>query len=231
MSKKTRNLPAIPSEMPPKIEQKRVDVIYSDNHVLVAVKPAGWLTQPDDTGRISLEAAAKDWVKKEYHKPGAVYLHCIHRIDRPVFGLVIFARTSKALSRLNESSRANLIRRFYVAEVEGIVTPKEAVLEHHLLHGDHKAIVTRARGSKKAILTYHTLAQKQHSTSVAIELQTGRYHQIRAQFSAIGHPIVGDKKYGAHSGSGDEIHLACTDLSFPHPVTKEQLEFHVDSPF
>ena len=108
------------------------DIVFCDNHLLVAEKPAGWLTQPDDTDRDSLEVFAKAWVKREFSKPGEVFLHCIHRLDRPVSGLVLFARTSKALSRLNEASRAGEIQRKYLAEVEGIVAGKQGTLEHWL---------------------------------------------------------------------------------------------------
>jgi 23S rRNA pseudouridine1911/1915/1917 synthase len=209
------------------------DILFCDNHVLIAAKPAGLLTQPDKTDRPSLEGFAKDWVKKQYKKPGNVFLHCIHRIDRPVSGLVIFARTSKALSRLNELSRAKEIRRFYRAEVEGILSQKEGTLEHYLIHGEHRALLSKEGSSeaKKATLTYRVHERKEHSTLVDIELDTGRYHQIRAQLSAIGHPVLGDKKYGSKIGDGQFIHLTCTDLQFPHPVTKELLSFHFDTPF
>jgi 23S rRNA pseudouridine1911/1915/1917 synthase len=211
---------------PPEIE-------YSDNHLLVAVKPAGFLTQPDASGRENLEEFAKAWVKKEFHKPGAVFLHCIHRLDRPVAGLVLFARTSKALSRLNEASRAGEIRRWYLAEVEGILPAKEGILEHFLNHGDHRADVVKETHpeAKKAVLHYQVQKITEHTTVVRIELHTGRYHQIRAQFSHIGHPVVGDTRYGSFKGSGDEIHLACTDLELQHPVTKEPLKFHTEAAF
>jgi len=211
---------------------ENLEVVFCDNHLLVTIKPSGCLTQPDDTGRQSLEAVAKEWVKKKYDKPGAVYLHCIHRIDRPVCGLVIFARTSKALSRLNESSRGNLIKRLYTAEVEGPLSPKEGTLEHYLIHGDHRALLAKEKDpeAKKAILHYRTLSSNKQSSLLSINLQTGRYHQIRAQFSFIKHPIIGDGKYGAKFND-EKIHLACTDLCFPHPVTKEELTFHYDAPF
>jgi 23S rRNA pseudouridine1911/1915/1917 synthase len=213
-------------------DSENLNVVYSDNHVLVTIKPAGCLTQPDDTGRQSLEVVAKEWVKRKFNKPGDVFLHCIHRIDRPVWGLVIFARTSKALSRLNESSRDNLIQRLYTAEVEGALPQKEGTLEHYLIHGDHRALVGKQTDpeAKKALLNYRTLKSSKQSTLVSIELKTGRYHQIRAQFSATKHPIIGDGKYGAKH-KDEKIHLACTDLSFPHPVTKEQIILHYTAPF
>ena len=204
-------------------------IIYCDNHVLVALKPAGWLTQPDGGDRPSLEEFCKEWVKKEYHKPGAVFLHAIHRLDRPVLGLVLFARTSKALSRLNVAVRSQDIQRTYAAEVEGIPQEKMGRLEHFLIHEEHRAVVSD-RGepaAKRAVLTYEVKEIKERTTSLTIYLETGRYHQIRAQLAAIGHPIVGDRKYGAKSGNGEKICLYCIELVFTHPVTKERLTFNM----
>jgi 23S rRNA pseudouridine1911/1915/1917 synthase len=201
------------------------EIIYSDNHVLIAAKPPGWLTQPDEGEGESLETFAKAWVKSEYKKPGAVFLHCIHRLDKPVSGLVLFARTSKSLSRMNEQSRGLEIQRIYIAEVEGILAKKEGRLDHYLIHGDHRAIVAKEgqKDAKHARLIYKVLAERSHSTLVEIELETGRYHQIRAQFAAIGHPIWGDKRYGAKQGDGTSIRLHCAKIVLQHPVTKEIL--------
>ncbi len=209
------------------------EIIFSDNHLLVAVKPCGLLTQPDDSGDDSLEAFAKKWVKQEYNKPGNVYLHAIHRLDRPVSGLVLFARTSKALSRLNEQSRNQEIQRIYVAEVEGILPAKEGKLDHYLIHGDHRALIAKAtdKEAKHARLTYQVLKFNPHTTLVSIELETGRYHQIRAQFSASGHPVVGDQRYGSKTGNGIAIHLHCAKLALEHPVTKELLSFESQAYF
>jgi 23S rRNA pseudouridine1911/1915/1917 synthase len=209
------------------------EVLFCDNHILVAAKPAGMLTQPDSSGDESLETFIKAWVKREYQKEGNVFLHCIHRLDRPVSGLVLFARTSKALSRLNEQSRQFEIQRLYVAEVEGILPDKLGQLDHYLIHGDHRAIIAKdgQEGAKHARLKYEALHYMPHSTLVRIELETGRYHQIRAQFSAIGHPLVGDKKYGAKSGDGKTIRLHAAKLAFEHPVTKEILTFESPPPF
>ncbi len=214
-------------------KEKIPEIVFCDNHLLVAGKPAGLLTQPDETGSGSLEQFAKEWVKREFHKPGNVFLHCIHRLDKPVSGLVLFARTSKALSRLNEQSRDQEIQRTYVAEVEGILPQKEGRLDHYLIHGDHKAIVGKEgdADAKHARLTFKTIRFLEHSTLISIELETGRYHQIRAQFSAIGHPIVGDGRYGAKTGDADSIHLHCAKLALKHPVTQEILEFSSPAPF
>jgi 23S rRNA pseudouridine1911/1915/1917 synthase len=212
-------------------KEEALEVIFCDNHLLVAVKPAGLLTQPDESGKPSLEERAKSWIKKEFKKPGNVFLHCIHRLDKPVSGLVLFARTSKALSRLNEQSRNLEIQRMYLAEVEGILSQKEGRLDHYLIHGDHSAIVAKEgdRDAKHARLTYTTLRFLPHSTLVSIELETGRYHQIRAQFSAIGHPVVGDGRYGAKALP--IIHLHSAKLSLQHPVTQEILRFESPAPF
>lgn len=210
-----------------------IEVVFCDNHLLIAVKPCGLPTQPAPEGGESLEGFAKEWVKREYQKPGNVYLHAIHRLDKPVSGLVLFARTSKALSRLNEQQRNQEIQRIYAAEVGGILSAKEGKLDHYLIHGDHKAIVAdpRDKEAKHARLTYQVVQFREHSTMVAIELETGRYHQIRVQFSAIGHPIVGDLRYGAKGGDEKAIHLHCMKLAFEHPVTKEVLQFQSLAPF
>ena len=209
------------------------EILFCDNHLLVAAKPSMLLTQPNDSSDPSLEAFAKAWVKKEYHKPGNVFLHAVHRLDRPVSGLVLFARTSKALSRLNESQRNFEIQRIYIAEVEGQLALKSGKLDHYLIHGDHRAIVAKENEpqAKHARLTYEVIRHNQRTTHVSIELETGRYHQIRAQFSASGHPIVGDQKYGAKTGHSKSIHLHSAKLYFKHPTTKELLEFETPQPF
>lgn len=207
------------------------EIIFCDNHLLVAVKRAGVPTQPSPEGGMSLEGLAKEWVKEEYQKPGNVFLHAIHRLDKPVSGLVLFARTSKALSRLNEQQRDMEIQRIYVAEIEGMLSIPEGALNHYLIHGDHRAILAKEGDpeAKHARLTYRTLQVRPHTTLVHIELETGRYHQIRAQFSAIGHPIVGDERYGAKSNGA--IHLHCSMLALKHPVTQEVLQFQSPAPF
>lgn len=208
------------------------NVLYVDNHLLLANKQTGVLTQPDGCGALDLETEMKAWVKREYEKPGAVFLHAVHRIDKPVSGLVLFARTSKALSRLNEQIRKGEIQRFYFAEVEGIVSVEAGRLEHYLRHGSHSAILSSKNDpeAKLAILSYKIESRGEKTTRLRIELQTGRYHQIRAQFAAIGHPVVGDHRYGAH-GLGQAIHLHCAGLSFLHPVTQEALSFEALPPF
>ena len=209
------------------------EILYVDNHLVIAAKPCGMLTQPDDTGAPSLEASVKLWIKNEYQKKGNVFLHAIHRLDRVVSGLLLFARTSKSLSRMNEQSRQQEIQRIYLAEVEGFLTKKEGQLDHFLIHGEHRAVIAKKDDpdAKHARLSYKTVKAKAHSTIVEIELDTGRYHQIRAQFSAIGHPILGDRRYGSQTDGGDAIRLHGWKLLFQHPVTKELMAFETPAPF
>lgn len=190
-------------------------MIFSDNHILVVEKPAGLATQPE------LHEVAKAWVKQKYNKPGAVFLEPVHRLDKPVSGLVLFARTSKALSRLNEQMRERKIQKFYLAKVEGEVEEK-GVLRHNLLHADHRAVVDKS--GKPAVLSFLRLAQKEGYSLVEVALETGRYHQIRAQFGAVGHPVLGDAKYGA-KGDLKKIPLHHHKIVFSHPTTKEILTF------
>lgn len=207
------------------------NVIYCDNHILVVNKPAGWLTQPDGTKTVDLEGRLKAWVRMACQKKGGIFLHALHRIDRPVSGLVLFARTSKALSRLNDQARDGRIRRFYVAIIEGVLSNQEEVLEHYLIHGDHRADVSTRSDAKFAQLSYRVEKVEEKNTRVRIELKTGRYHQIRAQFAAIRHPIVDDIRYGASSGDGKTIQLHCIALQFHHPVRKEEMRFDCPIPF
>ena len=186
------------------------NAIFEDNHLLIIDKPAGMLTQGANG-----EEGLEELLKKK-HK----FLRCVHRIDAPVSGIVVFAKSSKALSRLNTSMREKLWTKIYIARIEGILKGS-GTLEHNLLHGDRKAIIDPT--GKKSILKYQVL----ESGLVEIELITGRYHQIRVQFSAIGHPIVGDVKYGATQNATcgpKTIDLHHHRLTFPHPITKELVQ-------
>lgn len=191
------------------------NVVYSDNHLLVVEKPAEMATQPD------LTELAKAWVKKKYNKPGNVYLHPVHRLDKAVSGLVLFARTSKALSRLQEMMRERRIKKTYHALVEGKLSEDQGKLVHHLIHGSFRAEVSKE--GKESILEYRVLKHQQGVSLLEINLITGRYHQIRAQLSAIGHPVLGDEKYGSKRSWPKGIALHHSELEFEHPVTKESL--------
>jgi 23S rRNA pseudouridine1911/1915/1917 synthase len=191
------------------------NIIYSDNHLLVVEKPADMATQPD------LTELAKAWIKKKYQKPGNVFLHPAHRLDKAVSGLVLFARTSKALSRLQEMMRERKIKKIYHALVEGKLPEDQGKLVHSLVHGSFRAEVSR--DGKESILEYRVLKQERGVTLLEINLITGRYHQIRAQLSAIGCPILGDEKYGSKKSWPKGIALHHSEMRFEHPVTKESL--------
>ncbi len=192
-------------------------ILYCDNHLLVILKPPMVATQPD------LEEEGKAWLKKKFAKPGNVFLHAIHRLDKPVSGVVLFARTSKALSRLQAMMREKEIAKTYVAEIEGHLEKEEGTLKHFLVHDEHRARVD-FRNGKEALLHYRVLKKKKETSLVEINLETGRYHQIRAQFSAVGHPIVGDTKYGSKRFCKEGISLESTKLSFKHPITGKEIE-------
>ena len=173
-------------------------------------------TQPD------LVDLAKAWVKEAYQKPGRIFLEPIHRLDKPVSGLVLFARTSKALSRLQEQMRERNIEKTYEAWVEGTVVQESGILRHKLLHGSHRAEVSPE--GKEAVLEYTVVERAEGRTKLRIQLHTGRYHQIRAQFAATGYPVLGDAKYGSRVRWGEGIALQAVGLVFEHPVTHKRVE-------
>ena len=198
-----------------------VEVLFSDNHLLALNKPAELLTQPSGTDRDSLEAQGKLWVQKACNKPGNVFLHAAHRIDFPVSGIVLFARTSKALSRLNESIRNGHMHKTYLALVSPPPKAAEGQLEHYLLHGDHEALVVGkdTPRAQRARLRYRTIAKMDKVAMLEVLLETGRYHQIRAQLSAVGSPILNDTRYGGVVCPGVRgIGLHHHRLEIPHPV-------------
>lgn len=191
------------------------NILFCDNHVLVVDKPAEMATQPD------LCELAKAWVKKKFNKPGNVFLEPIHRLDSPVSGVVLFARTSKALSRLQQQMREHQIEKIYQAWIEGAPPQDQGVLKHYLLHGFFRAEVSPE--GKEAILEYQVRQREKERSFVEIRLHTGRYHQIRAQMSAIGCPIIGDKKYGSRIAWKKGIALSAVKLTFKHPVTGDSI--------
>lgn len=192
--------------------------LFEDNHLLIVNKPVGLLTQPSGTDQDNLEARWKQWIKEKYKKPGNVFLEAIHRLDKPVSGIVVFAKTSKALSRLNEAQRDKLSKKVYVALLEKEPEEKEGALRHMLAHDEHRARVD-ANG-KLAVLHYKVIGERR----VEIVLETGRYHQIRAQFSAIGCPIIGDARYGSETKvAGGGIYLHHFRLELVHPISGERM--------
>lgn len=204
------------------------DILYEDNHLLVVNKHCGDLVQPDPSGESALEDQIKAFIRQRDAKPGAVFLGVVHRIDRPVSGAVVFAKTSKALTRLNEMIRNGEIRKIYWALTEQTPNPEEGELRHYILR-DGKTNRSRAYDAPKgdaklSRLRYRTLGASTHYSLVEIELLTGRHHQIRAQLSKIGCPIRGDLKYGAkRSNPGGGISLHSRSVELLHPVRKEPI--------
>jgi 23S rRNA pseudouridine1911/1915/1917 synthase len=212
-----------------------IDVLYEDNHLIIVNKPAGLLSQPTDIESDSVEVRVKAWLKEKYQKPGNVFAGVIHRLDKPVSGILVLAKTSKALSRLNESMRSRDMKKTYCALVEGSLPKKPGTLTHYLKHGDHCSLISNQndKEAKLARLHYESIKEIERKTLVHIVLETGRYHQIRCQFAATGHPVVGDLRYGGKKGlvnlPANAIALHHMHLSLIHPVTKATLE--IDAPF
>ncbi|MBS7318808.1 MAG: RNA pseudouridine synthase [Prevotella sp.] len=214
-----------------------MQVVYEDNHIIVVYKESGEIVQGDKTGDTPLSETVKAYIKEKYQKPGAVFLGVVHRLDRPVSGLVVFARTSKALSRLNEMFRKGEVHKTYWALVQpsgNPVTSNTFVTATHWLTRNEKqnksyAYDREVPGSKKAVLRYRTIGQTERYQLVEVELLTGRHHQIRCQLSTLGMPIRGDLKYGAKRSNPDgSISLLSHHVEFIHPVSKQEIV--LDSP-
>lgn len=207
--------------------------IYEDNHIIIVRKEAGEIVQGDKTGDTPLSEIIKGYLKEKYNKPGNVFCGVVHRIDRPVTGLVIFAKTSKALTRLNEMLKKGEIHKTYWALVEGKRKEKEGVIESWLL-SDGRLNKTRtvAKGTPDAKLSklkYRVIAEGDRYSLLEVQLLTGRKHQIRAQLSSTGNPIKGDIKYGARrSNPGGGISLLAKKIEFVHPVSKEKITVETD---
>ena len=205
-----------------------LQVIYEDNHVIVVNKRVGDIVQGDVTGDKPLSDVVKEYLKEKYNKPGAVFLGVVHRLDRPTTGIVLFAKTSKALSRLNESFKNRETRKTYWAVVKSTADIPPATLVHYLVRNSQKntskAYDKEVPGSKKASLSYKVIKKLKNYLVLEIDLHTGRHHQIRAQLTAVGLPIKGDLKYGFNRSNPDGgIHLHARKLVLTHPVTKETL--------
>mgnify|MGYP000116383278 CR=1 FL=1 len=210
-------------------------VIFEDNHLLAINKPAGWLVQGDRTGDATLTDWGKNYLKQKYDKPGAVYLHPAHRIDRPVSGAVLFARTDKALSRLTELFRLQQVQKSYFALVVRPPVAPSGELRHFLLKDEQRNIVKAypkpVPGAKESITRYDSVGKKGPYFLLHITPLTGRAHQIRAQLAAMGCPIAGDLKYGAQKALPDaSIGLHCRSMEFVHPVRLEPVVLMADLP-
>ncbi|MBD3637458.1 MAG: RNA pseudouridine synthase [Crocinitomicaceae bacterium] len=210
-----------------------LDVLYEDNHLIVVNKNAGDIVQGDKTGDTPLSDKVKAYIKAKYNKPGDVFLGTVHRLDRPTSGIVLFARTSKALSRMNKQFREKKVQKTYWAVTEDAPTPAQGKLIHNLLKNEkqNKSYVVEDDRGKEAELDYKVLGHSDRYHLVEVLPITGRHHQIRVQLSHIGAIIKGDLKYGAKRSNKDaSIHLHARKLEFTHPVKKEPIEIIAPPP-
>jgi 23S rRNA pseudouridine1911/1915/1917 synthase len=203
-----------------------VEILYEDNHLIAVYKRSSDLAQGDKTGDVSLDKEVKKYIQNKYKKPGEAYLGLVHRLDRPVSGVLLFARTSKALERMNEIFRTREVKKTYLAIVRERPPEDEATITHFLKKNEqqNKTYVydTEVKGSKEASLTYKLMARSEKYYLLEVELHSGRHHQIRAQLARIGCPIKGDLKYGyPRSNEDGGISLFARKLEFIHPVRKE----------
>ena len=206
-----------------------INIIYEDNHLLVVEKPINIPVQEDSSKDLDFLTLLKDFIKKRDNKPGNVFLGLIHRLDRPVGGIMVFAKTSKCASRLSEQVRNRTFKKTYFAIVEGKVEEK-ATLVDKLLKNTKNNIVRVDKNGKESILDYELIDYKNNLSLVKINLKTGRSHQIRVQFSSREHALYGDQKYNSNSKVGEQIALFANSITFKHPITKEELTFELDLP-
>lgn len=220
------------------LDLSQVQVVYEDNHLIAVNKPAGWLVQGDQTGDIPLVEYVKAYVKVRYKKPGDVFLGVIHRLDRPVSGTVIYARTSKGLSRMTELFRKREVDKTYWAITKQRPYPLEGKLEHYLLKDRERNLAkaylqrgNRTKDAKHSILTYKLMSEIEAHYLLEVKPETGRPHQIRVQLSSNKTPIIGDVKYGYPTPNQDgSILLHCRSMSFIHPVKKEPITIKSEPP-
>lgn len=210
-----------------------MQVVYEDNHIIIVFKQSGEIVQGDKTGDRPLSETVKEYIKAKYHKPGNVFLGVVHRLDRPVAGLVVFARTSKALARLNEMFRKGDIHKAYWAITKNMPKEPQATLTNWIVRNERQnksyAYDREVPDSKKALLSYRVIGHTDHYHLLEVHLMTGRHHQIRCQLAHIGCPIKGDLKYGAQRSNPDgSISLLSHEMTFVHPVSKETI--HVVAP-
>lgn len=211
------------------------EILYEDNHIIAVNKKSSDLSQGDKTEDVSLDTEVKQYIKEKYNKPGDVYLGLVHRLDRPVSGVLLFARTSKALTRLNEMFREKEVKKIYWAIVKDRPPEEEGTIKHFLKKNEVQnksyAYNTEVKGSKEATLTYKLLARADKYYLLEVELHSGRHHQIRAQLSMVGCPIKGDLKYGfPRSNENGSISLHAKKIEFIHPVTKEKISIVAPTP-
>jgi len=214
---------------------KKLDILYEDNHIIAVNKSSSDIVQGDKTGDETLSDRVKAYVKKKYNKPGDVFLGVVHRLDRPVSGVVLFARTSKALSRLNKMFQEKTIKKTYWALVAELPTEDTGRLRHYILKNSEKnksyAFPKPRNGAKEAILNYRLVSGLKNYYMLEVDLETGRHHQIRCQLAKIGCPIRGDLKYGFPRSNKDaSISLHARKIEFEHPVKKEPITIIASTP-
>mgnify|MGYP004505448523 FL=1 len=200
----------------------KLNIIYEDNHIIVVEKPVNMLTQSDNTKDLDLQTALKMYVKKKYQKPGNVYIGLVHRLDRPTGGLMVFARTSKAASRLSEEIRNKSFKKSYLAVING-KTKKQDTLEDYLEKTGNISIISNKEKGKYAKLNYELIAYKNNLSLVKVNLETGRNHQIRLQFKSRNMPLYGDNKY--NNDKNKNLGLYAYKLEFTHPTRREKMIF------
>ncbi len=210
-------------------------ILHVDNHLIVINKLPSEIVQGDKTGDLPLSELVKEYIRRKYNKPGDAFLGVVHRVDRPVSGAVMFARTSKGLARLNELIKAREIKKKYWAIVRNLPPDTEGTLVHYLVKNEkrNKSYITQAHmaGAKEARMHYRLVASGDHYHMLEVELLTGRHHQIRVQLAAIGCPIKGDLKYGfTRSNDDGSIHLHARQIEMLHPVSKEMIRIIAPAP-
>lgn len=212
-----------------------INVIYEDNHLLVVEKPVNVLSQGDDTNDKDLVNLLKNYLKVKYNKPGNVFVGLVHRLDRPVGGIMVFAKTSKAASRLSEQVRNKSFKKTYRAVLNGNMKKDKDTLKDYLYKNKKTNMVSvvnkNHKDAKDAELSYETISKNEKFSMVQVDLKTGRPHQIRVQFSSRNHPLFGDQRYGQHiNKKGDQIALWSYKIEITHPTTKEKMEFICNPP-
>ena len=216
-----------------KMNNTKLEILFEDNHLIAINKKSGDIIQGDKTGDKPLSEIVKLYIKKKYNKPGNVYLGTIHRIDRPTSGIILFAKTSKALTRMNEKFRNNEITKTYWAIVKNMLPRKADNLQNYLIKDQrkNKSFVTKKENGKHAQLSYRLIKKLDNYYHYEIQPKTGRHHQIRVQLSYEGSPIKGDLKYGAQRSNKDaSINLHARKIKFKHPVSKEDFEITAPPP-
>ena len=210
-----------------------LNVIYEDNHIIVVEKLCNVPSQKDDTGDVDMTFIVKEYLRSKYNKKGNVYLGLVHRLDRPVGGIMLFAKTSKAASRLSSCIRNNEMEKYYLAVINGKIKPKEGILKDYLLKNKKtnmvSVVIEDTIGAKEAILEYKILKEVDNLSLVMVKLITGRSHQIRVQFKNMGASLYGDQRYGVGtSQKGQQIALWSYKISFMHPVKKTLMQFSIE---